>query len=147
MENEVCHDGSFVEDKKQLLTFHYRNVPVNLRPPMLERAKELITKYGFKIGIAHCALECKPKINWDKGRASIYKLRRAFGVDWANLRVIFAGDDVTDEDAIVALKGMAFSFRIVGNYYTKTSADRRLPSVDSVLTMLKSIEQHLNSRT
>ena len=113
---------------------------------MLERAQELITKYGFKIGIAHCALECKPKINWDKGRASIYMLRRAFGVNWAKLGIIFAGDDVTDEDAIKALKGMAFSFRIVGNYETKTFADCRLPSVESVLTMLKWLENHMNSR-
>ena len=99
------------------------------------------------MGLAHCALECKPPVTWDKGRASIYILRTAFGVDWAErIRIIFAGDDVTDEDAIVALKGMAFSFRIVNNHMTKTSADKRLPSTDSVLTMLKWVERHMSIR-
>ena len=36
------------------------------------------------------------------GRASIYILRTAFGVDWhERVRIIYAGDDITDEDAIV----------------------------------------------
>ena len=43
---------------------------------------------------------------WDKGRASLSILRTAFGVDWAErIRIIYAGDDNTDEDAILALKG------------------------------------------
>ena len=146
LEAEVCHHGSFVEDKGSLLTFHYRKVPVNMRNQMVDQAKELIHKFGFKIGLAHCALECKPKVDWNKGRASIYILRRAFGMDWTKLRILFAGDDVTDEDAIVALKGMAFSFRIVGNHLTKTDADRRLASTDSVLTLLKWVEKHMNTR-
>ena len=34
---------------------------------------------------------------------------------FCRVRIIFAGDDVTDEDAINALKGMAMTFRIVSN--------------------------------
>ena len=49
---------------------------------------------------------------WDKGRASLSILRTAFGVDWAErIRIIYAGDDTTDEDAILALKGNLFSFK------------------------------------
>ena len=63
---------------------------------------------------------------WDKGRASIYILRTAFGVDWSDrIRIIYAGDDVTDEDAMQALKGMAFSFRVVSSNLTQTSASMR----------------------
>ncbi len=147
LESQVCKDGAWIEDKGNLLTFHYRNVPAELRPPMVEKAKKMIAEAGFKVGLAHCALECKPKIAWDKGRASIYILRTAFGVDWAErIRILFAGDDVTDEDAIIALKGMSYTFRICSNHMTKTAADRRLPSTDSVLTLLKWVERHMNSR-
>ena len=68
-------------------------------------------------------------MSWDKGRASIYILRTAFGVDWSDrIRIIYAGDDVTDEDAMSALKGMAFSFRVVSSNLAQTAADIRLVS-------------------
>ena len=102
----MCRDGAWVENKGVLLTYHYREVPSDKREALVPRAKQIITEQGFKVGLAHCALECKPQVTWDKGRASIYILRTAFGVDWnERIRIIFAGDDVTDEDAISALKG------------------------------------------
>ena len=147
LEAECCEDGAWVEDKNQVFTYHYRNVPVEKRPPLIAKAKTLINEAGFRVGLAHCALECKPKVTWDKGRASIYILRTAFGVDWAErIRILFAGDDVTDEDAIRALKGMSYTFRICSSHMTKTAADRRLPSTDSVLTLLKWVERHMNNR-
>ena len=43
--------------------------------------------------------------------------------------------------------GLAYTFRIVkDNYFTKTMADRRLPSTDSVLTLLKWLERHMADR-
>ena len=37
-------------------------------------------------------------------------------------------------------------FRIVSNHMTETMADRRLPSTDSVLTMLKWVEKYMDTR-
>ena len=56
----------------------------------------------------------KIQVSWDKGKASIHILKTVFGEDWAEkIKIIFAGDDVTDEDAMSALKGVAHSFRYV----------------------------------
>ena len=53
----------------------------------------MIGDLGFHCVPAHCALEAKPPVRWDKGRAAIYILRTAFGVDWnERIRIIFAGD-------------------------------------------------------
>ena len=132
---------------RHMFKFHFpsnRNVQVEKREPMVSKAEKIIQKSGFKVGIAHCALECKPAVSWDKGRASIQILKTTFGENWSeNVRTIFAGDDVTDEDAMVALKGMAYSFRISDNQQLKTSADKILPSTDSVLLMLKWVEKHM----
>lgn len=52
------------------------------------------------------------------GRASIYILRTAFGLDWSErIRVIYAGDDNTDEDAMQ----VSSNFRIRAEYVFKDS--------------------------
>merc|ERR1719397_619412 len=150
LQEECCREGAWVENKGVLLTFHFRNVPAELREPLVVRARQLITQAGFDIGNAHCALECRYQQIplWDKGRASIYILRTAFGVDWSDrIRIIYAGDDVTDEDAMSALKGMAYTFRVVSSSLTQTAADKRLPSTDSVVCLLRWVESHMAQRT
>jgi len=98
---QVCKEGAWVENKGTLLTYHYREVPVNSRLELAAAAQRLIEEAGFKAGQAHCAIEAKPPVQWNKGRASLYILRTAFGLDWSErIRIIYAGDDVTDEDAM-----------------------------------------------
>lgn len=84
---------------------------------MVDRARYLIEHYGFEAAEAHCALEARPPVEWNKGRASIYILRTAFGVDWGErIKIIYAGDDTTDEDAM--LVSFNDSFKLYGIYLT-----------------------------
>nr|ARN79552.1 trehalose-6-phosphate synthase [Thitarodes pui] len=147
LQEQVCRDGAWVENKGALLTFHFRETPVAKRPELEAIARRLIENSGFTAAPAHCAIEARPPVQWNKGRASIYILRTAFGLDWSErIRIIYAGDDMTDEDAMQALKGMAATFRVVSSSIIKTSAERRLPSTDSVLAMLKWVERHFSKR-
>ena len=84
-------------------------------------------------------------------------MRSAFGVAWSDrIRIIFAGDDLTDEDAMKALKvmvtkkreritmtrekiitlmmmqGMAYSFRVVNSGLVTTLANHRLSDTKGV---------------
>jgi trehalose-6-phosphatase len=98
---QVCKEGAWVENKGAVLTFHYRETPTYVRAEIVPQACKLIESHGFKIGVSHCALEARPPVAWNKGRASIYILRTAFGYNWSErIRIIYAGDDVTDEDAM-----------------------------------------------
>jgi trehalose 6-phosphate synthase/phosphatase len=45
-----------------------------------------------------------------------------------------------------ALRGMAATFRIASSNIIKTAAERRLPSTDSILTMLKWVERHFMNK-
>nr|CAD7257546.1 unnamed protein product [Timema shepardi] len=147
LQDKVCKQGAWVENKGALLTFHYRETPVNIRPDMVAEAKKMIKDAGFLAGQAHCAIEAKPPVEWDKGRASLYILRTQFGVDWSErIRIIYVGDDTTDEDAMQALKGMAATFRVAASHIVRTVAERRLPNTDAVLTLLKWVERHLHRK-
>ena len=50
-------------------------------------------------------------------------------------RVVYVGDDQTDEDAFRFLAGLAQTFR-VGSPDTPTAATHRLPDVDAVQSLL-----------
>jgi trehalose 6-phosphate synthase/phosphatase len=52
------------------------------------------------------------------------------------VRVVYVGDDQSDEDAFWALAGLGFTFR-VGSADTPTQAARRLPNVEAVRTLLE----------
>jgi len=134
---EVSVDGAWTESKGPTLTYHYRRVPANRWPELLARAREIITAAGFQFRDAHAALEARPPIGWDKGRAVLHILRERYGPGWAEkVRVVYAGDDQTDEDAFRFLEGLAMTFR-VGASDTLTAAARRLPDVNAVLTLLE----------
>ncbi|KAK4025983.1 Uncharacterized protein APZ42_022324 [Daphnia magna] len=147
LQEEVCNDGAWVEHKGLLLTYHYSETVMHLRTGLIKRARELIEGAGLVCTTAYCALEAKPPSQWNKGQAALYILRTAFGVDWEErIRIVYAGDDFTDEAAIKALKGLAATFRVTSTLAVKTAADRRLSNNDSVLRMLKWIESHMTMR-
>lgn len=103
---QLGSNGGWVENKKHSLTFHYRNVPEQHHEHYQQSAKQIIEKHGFLASQAHSAVEAKPPVVWNKGEAALYILREEFGMNWPeNVKVIFAGDDTTDEDAMKVIFG------------------------------------------
>ena len=49
LQDEVCHDGAWVENKGVLLTYHYREVSNEKREVLVPRAREIIKESGFKV--------------------------------------------------------------------------------------------------
>ncbi|KXJ74000.1 uncharacterized protein LOC109409179 [Aedes albopictus] len=141
LNKELARDGAWVENKKVSLTFHTRQVDPELIPQMEARAAEIIESYGYRVNKAHAAVEGKPPIHWNKGLAAELILKSSFDSNWEQRKVIFAGDDTTDEDVMVAIKGFGRSFRVSKDANVQTNADFRIPSVTSVYYMLKWIEQ------
>lgn len=61
--------------------------------------------------------------------------------------MIYAGDSAADEYAMEALKGVAYTFKVINEDatgVTKTWANSRLQGPDAVLTMLKFLQRKLS---
>jgi trehalose-phosphatase len=129
--------GAWTEHKGPTLTFHYRAVPENSRGELINEVRTIIQQHGYQARDAHCAVEARPPIGWDKGRAVLHILRSRYGPSWSeDVRVIYVGDDRTDEDAFRFLAGLSTTIR-VGSADEPTAALRRLPDVEAVRALLE----------
>jgi trehalose 6-phosphate synthase/phosphatase len=138
--------GAWTEQKGATLTFHYRSVDGAKQGRLAEQAHEIITNAGFQARAAHKAVEARPPIGWDKGQAVLHIVRSLYGPTWSErMRVIYIGDDQTDEDAFRVLAGLGITFR-VGSAEFPTHATRRLPNVDAVRALLAWLAQRPVSR-
>jgi trehalose 6-phosphate synthase/phosphatase len=135
--HRIAQEGSWLEQKGATLTFHFRGVDLNRQAILADRARALIVKAGFEAHDAHAAVEGRPPIAWDKGRAVLHILEHLYGPSWSeSVRVIYVGDDHTDEDAFRTLSGLTATFR-VGRADTPTHALHRLPTVEAVEALLR----------
>lgn len=133
-----------MEDKTFSITFHYREAPAELHEAMRKRAIEIIQRLGYRANQAHFAVEAKPPVEWNKGFAAEYILETTFGKNWReSVKVVVAGDDTTDEDAMRKLQGQGASFRVTNDDSIETAADFLLESPFEVAHLLKWIWENL----
>jgi trehalose 6-phosphate synthase/phosphatase len=134
--DEICIPGAWVEAKGASLTVHFREAEESQHERFADEARQVIQRAGFQARDAHCAIEARPPIGWDKGHAVLHILRSRYGLAWsASVRSIYAGDDLTDEDPFRVLSGLGITFRI-GPPDEATAALRNLPSVESMQALL-----------
>jgi len=138
LKEKVVLSGAWVEDKKISVTYHYKGVTDKLKQKLVDEAKSLIKAHGFQIIETPYALEGKPRVNWDKGEGVKMTLQKKFGDDWAKDRkIVYCGDDTTDEDAMKVLKGIGKTFRVSELPNLKTYADFQIKTPEEVGYLLK----------
>lgn len=107
-----------------------------------DEASEIIKGFGYRANQAHCAIEAKPPVLWHKGLAAEYILSHNFGENWrSNVKVLFAGDDTTDEDVFELLQGTGVTFRVTKDPLMQTKATYKVPSTESVTQLLQWVEK------
>ena len=134
--------GLRLEEKGVALTVHVRGVEPSIRDAVLARAEACADPWldagQLKRLISSQAREYLPNIDWDKGDALRWiasDVRKEYGrPPW----VVFLGDDVTDEDAFLAIdRGMAI---VVGS--RPSVARWRLKDPDEVERLFRWLEGH-----
>ena len=136
--------GVVIESKRASVAVHYRlvnpedhgRIGAVVDTLLAERPEQLKVTPGKKV------YELQPKIDWNKGRAVLYLLE-TLGLDTADVVPLYLGDDITDEDAFRALRGLGVGI-IVGHAADPEVADRAT-AAEFVLASTTEVEQFLNT--
>lgn len=120
-------DGLEIEDKGLTLSVHFRRVPEPLHEWVRGVTCSTVGRSrSFCIREGNMVLEVFPRVDWHKGRAVKWIASQA--LPSAPL-LIYIGDDITDEDAFVAIPE-GITIRVGGS--SDTAAQYRLPDVAAV---------------
>lgn len=124
--------GAQVERKRYALTVHFRNVGQADVPRVAEAARAAGEEQGLRVSGGRKIFELQPPVGWDKGQAVLW-LRDALELAQPDVTVLYVGDDLTDEDAFLALRelreerGQPTLSLLVGCPERVSAADYRLP--------------------
>lgn len=96
-------DGVIVENKTWTLSVHYRAADERVVPRVRGVVEGVAAQHGLKVTDGKKIFEVRPPTRVDKGTA-IERLAQDLGGLSEDSAVLFAGDDVTDEDAFRFLR-------------------------------------------
>jgi trehalose 6-phosphate phosphatase len=133
------YEGVQIDRKRYAIGVHYRNAKEEDIPEIIQKVNEIIDNNpGFKKGEGKKILEIKPDVDWHKGKAVLWILKK-LGLQDKNKNIpIYIGDDITDEDAYKTIKGFGIGIQ-VGPHGQTTAAKYKLKNVYQVRIFLKKL--------
>ena len=130
--------GARLEDKRWTLTVHYRRVADPAGVAALEAAAAAAAReLGLVLHRGKQVFELRPPVRVNKGTA-LLRLARDVGAGAPGAALLYAGDDVTDEDAFRALRAElphAVTIKVVGEPVAGVG-DARTIATDAELTVV-----------
>ncbi len=97
-------EGAIVERKKYSVTSHYRMVDPDRAQEVIDAVADVAARHPqLRPTKARMAAELVPNLKWDKGFALRWLLSQLAPPD-TRLTPVYAGDDLTDEDALEAIR-------------------------------------------
>jgi trehalose 6-phosphate phosphatase len=98
-------DGAFVEDKGMTLSIHFRQAAAEREGAVHHAVTAAVAgRDDLRVTEGKKVLEVRPRTEWNKGKAVLFLLGEMRPP--ASSPVLYIGDDRTDEDAFVALRGL-----------------------------------------
>jgi trehalose 6-phosphate phosphatase len=142
--------GILVQDKRWSLAIHWRMVDPGIGPRLRSRVASLAAEYGLRLTEGKRVFEIRPPVAVDKGTA-VVRLAEELGAFEPAASLLYAGDDITDEDAFRALRARApraitihvgsgqLGDEMAGQPSVPTTAEFVLASTDELHRFLESL--------
>ena len=96
-------DGVLLENKVWTLSVHYRLASDAVEPGLRAELERITSAHGLALHGGKMIFEVRPPVRVHKGTA-VLELADTLGAHAPGGSALFAGDDVTDEDAFAALR-------------------------------------------
>lgn len=123
---EVSYSGIRVEDNLLSITLHYRHVAREHYGAVTEAVDAVAQRHGLRRHDGKMVHELRPPQDWHKGKAVQYLLETLRLRD-EDVVPVYIGDDVADETAFAALRGIGVSVIVAEEDTARgTEADLRL---------------------
>jgi trehalose-phosphatase len=134
--------GVLVENKTLTFSVHWRLADPAIAPRLREAIEEVARPLDLRVTEGKCIFEVRPPAQIDKGTAVLALAERlTSGSEEASF--LFAGDDVTDEDAVRALRAhhpRAVTVRIMSDGAdVETDAEFSLRDTDAMRSFLEEL--------
>jgi trehalose 6-phosphate phosphatase len=133
--------GVIVENKAITLSVHWRLADPAIAPDLRETIDQVSQPLGLRVTEGKRIFEIRPPALIDKGTAVLALAEHlASGHDEA--AIVFAGDDVTDEDAIRALRAhhpRSVTIRVLGEDSSPTEAEFSLRDTHAMRRFLEEL--------
>jgi alpha,alpha-trehalase len=131
-------EGVIVENKTYAVAVHFRMVRAEDVGQVEQVVDSVLARHGLlRKTRGKKVFELRPNIRWDKGKAVLWLLD-ALGLDQADVLPFYIGDDVTDRNAFLALRGIGVSI-LVAKQIWPSCADYRLSDPAEVRTFLEKL--------
>ncbi|NQT00019.1 MAG: trehalose-phosphatase [Candidatus Omnitrophica bacterium] len=130
--------GVLIEQKKYSVAVHYRLAEARHLVKIQQEVDNVIqNNRTLRMISGKKVFEILPDIDWDKGKA-VRWIMQALKLSWSQSRVIYIGDDTTDEDAfrIVRTRGIPI---LVADQPRASAADFQLFSTDEVRKLFEKV--------
>ena len=132
--------GVRLERKRFAIAVHVRQVDGQLVPGVeaaVDRVAEAHPRLQRTVGKK--VFELRPNVEWDKGRA-VLRVMHVLELDRDDVVPVYAGDDVTDEDAFRAVRDRGFGVVVRGEDDDRpTSARYSLADVGEIVAFLEEL--------
>jgi trehalose 6-phosphate phosphatase len=133
--------GYAVENKRVTATVHFRTVPEEHVSRVVETVEAVVDGADdLRVSEGREIREVRPAVEWDKGR--VMELLAATAPDgW---RVMYVGDDTTDEDAFRAIQPDGVGVHVASSEHeaVETDADYRLDGQTDVSRFLGWLDEN-----